>query len=79
MHTDANEIAGLLEELFARDLTSADRVCQSCHQRSRIGAHRLYRGAGAVLRCPHCGDRAAAIVALREGHAVSLHGSWLFR
>jgi uncharacterized Zn finger protein len=56
MHTDANAIAGLLEEIFAREVTGAERVCQSCGTRSHIGEHRLYRGAGLVLRCPACGD-----------------------
>jgi hypothetical protein len=77
MHTDANEIAGLFEEIFARDLTNAERICQSCRTRNLIGAHRLYRGAGLVLRCPTCGEPAAAFVSVRDGHAISLHGSWL--
>jgi hypothetical protein len=77
MHTDANEIAGLFEELFGRDFTAAERICQSCRRRNSVGAHRLYHGAGLVLRCPSCGHSAAIIVPLREGHAISLLGSWL--
>ena len=46
MHTDGNAIAGLLEEIFARDVTAAERVCQSCRAQRQIGAHRLHRGAG---------------------------------
>lgn len=78
MHTDANEIAGLLEEIFCRDLTGMDRICQHCHRRNPIGAHTLFHGAGLVLRCPTCGHPASTIVPLRDGHAVSLHGTWLF-
>jgi hypothetical protein len=78
MHTDANAIAGLLEEIFAREMTGVERVCQSCRTRSQIGAHQLYQGAGIVLRCPVCGDVAACVVALPQAHAVSIHGSWLF-
>lgn len=77
MHTDANDIAGLLEEIFGRDVTTAERVCQSCHTRNLIGAHRLYRGAGLVLRCPTCGDVAATVVSLADRHAISIHGSWV--
>jgi hypothetical protein len=77
MHTDANEMAGLFEELFGRDLTTVERICQACRKRNLIGAHRLYRGAGLVLRCPTCGHSAAVFVPVREGHAVSLHGSWV--
>jgi hypothetical protein len=78
MHTDANEIAGLFEELFGRDLTSAMRVCQACHRRHLIGEHRLYHGAGLVVRCPSCGHPAATIVTHASGHAVSMHGTWSF-
>ena len=77
MHTDANAIAGLLEEIFARDVTAAERVCQSCRTRSYVGGHPLYRSAGLVLRCPGCGDLAATIATRPDHYAVSLRGTWL--
>jgi hypothetical protein len=77
LHTDANELAGLFEEVFGRDLTANVRICQHCHRHHQVGAHPLFRGAGMVVRCPSCGHLAAAIVPLREGHAVSLHGAWM--
>jgi hypothetical protein len=76
VHTDANAIAGLLEELFAREMTSAQRVCSSCRARSHVGAHRLHRGAGLVLRCPACGDVATCIAPVGDGYVVSLGGAW---
>ena len=79
LHTDGNAIAGLLEEIFAADVTAAPRTCQSCGKRNPIGAHRLYTGAGHVLRCPACGDLAACLVTLPSGYAVSLHGTWVLR
>jgi hypothetical protein len=78
MHTDGNAIAGVLEEIFARDMTGAERVCQSCRSRTRIADHTLYRGAGAVLRCPSCGDVAASIVTMADGYAVTTRGTWMF-
>jgi hypothetical protein len=78
MHTDGNAIAGLLEEIFAREVTATERVCQSCRARNRIGDHRLYRGAGLVLRCPSCGDIAASIAELPDSYAVNTRGLWLF-
>jgi hypothetical protein len=77
LHTDGNAIAGLLEEIFAADVTVTPRTCQSCRRQNPIGAHRHYAGAGHVLRCPSCGDLAASIVAVGDGYAVSLHGTWL--
>jgi uncharacterized Zn finger protein len=52
------------------------RTCQSCGQEHPIGAHLLYRGAGLVLRCPNCGDMAAAIVTGHDEYRVKLFGTW---
>jgi hypothetical protein len=76
LHTDGNAIAGLLGEIFAMEMTTAERTCQSCRAQTAIGSHRLYRGAGLVLRCPRCDDLAACIALLDEGYAVSLWGMW---
>ena len=76
LHTDGNAIAGLLEELVAMEMTAAERTCQSCRARNPVGAHRLYRGAGLVLRCPACEDIALCITPLARGYAVSLYGTW---
>jgi exosome complex RNA-binding protein Csl4 len=73
---DGNAIAGLLGEVFGAEMTTADRGCGSCGAHSAVGAHRLYQGAGAVLRCPVCGDVALRIVSLPDRHVVQLHGSW---
>jgi hypothetical protein len=74
---DGNGIAGLLDEVFATDMTTARRECQSCGARNAVGAHRAYRGAGTVLRCPACGDLAARIATLPDRHVVELAGRWL--
>jgi hypothetical protein len=78
MHTDGNAIAGLLQEVFLAEVTMAERVCQSCGLASHIGAHRLYTGAGHVLRCPGCGDIAAVVAVLPDRNVISLHGTWSF-
>jgi Family of unknown function (DUF6510) len=77
MHTDGNAIAGLLEEIFGHEMTAAERACASCGTRNHIGAHRLYRGAGLVLRCPVCGDIAACVARRTDGYLVTVRG-WLF-
>jgi hypothetical protein len=76
LHTDGNAIAGLLQEVFVAEVTAAGRVCQSCGLDSQIGAHRLYSGAGHVLRCPGCGGLAAVIAVLPDRNVISLHGTW---
>ena len=60
-HTDANEVAGLLAEFAAAEITTTVRRCQHCHGEHSVGAHRAYRGAGVVLRCPSCGAVAVRI------------------
>jgi hypothetical protein len=76
LHTDGNAIAGVLQEVFVAEITAARRACQSCGARNQIGAHRLYTGAGFVLRCPTCGDVAACITALPDEYVISLRGTW---
>jgi hypothetical protein len=76
LHTDGNALGGLLGEVFVAEVTAAGRVCQSCRQDHPIGAHRLYHGAGFVLRCPGCGDLAACIAVRPDRNVISLHGTW---
>ena len=73
---DGNAIAGLLAEMFGSDMTNVDRGCGSCGAHAAVGAHRLYLGAGAVLRCPVCDDVAMQVATLRDRHVVQLRGSW---
>jgi hypothetical protein len=73
---DGNGLAGTLVEVFGTEMTSVRRRCQSCGERHAIGSHRLYRGAGEVLRCPNCGDLALRIAALPDRHMVEVRGTW---
>lgn len=73
---DGNAIGGLLQELLGTDLTAAPRGCQSCGSVHPIAAHRLYRGAGLVLRCPTCGDVALRVARLGARCMLTLEGAW---
>jgi hypothetical protein len=74
---DGNGVAGLLAEVFDTEMTPVDRGCGACGGHHAVGAHRAYRGAGTVLRCPACGDLAARISVLPDRHVVRLAGTWL--
>jgi hypothetical protein len=76
LHTDGNSIAGLLQEVFVAEMTASRRTCQSCGEDHPIGSHRVYGGAGYVLRCPACGDIAASITAQPGQLAITLRGTW---
>ena len=52
---DGNAAAGLLQEIFVSDITSARIQCAACGSVAAVGALRLYAvQMGAVLRCGHC-------------------------
>ena len=73
---DGNALGGRLAEVLGRDITGAPRGCQSCGAVHAVGAHRLYYGAGAVLRCPACGALALRLVALPDRYVLLLAGTW---
>ena len=68
-HIDGNGIADLLGEIADADMTAAMRTCQSCGDRRPIGAHRAYRTAGVVVRCPSCQD-IAVVIGVQEKRLV---------
>jgi hypothetical protein len=59
---DGNSVAGLLQEIFAVEMTTALGTCNGCGAVEAVGAVRVYQGAGIVLRCPHCDDPLVKIV-----------------
>jgi hypothetical protein len=73
---DGNALGGLLEEALGAEMTQAPRGCQGCGQVHPVGAHRLYRGAGLVLRCPSCGAVALRVVSLPDRYVLQLVGAW---
>jgi ribosomal protein S27E len=73
---DGNAIAGLLNDVFGTELTATRRGCQSCGALTCIGAHRVYRGAGTVVRCPVCGDLALRVTSMPDRYVVLLAGTW---
>jgi hypothetical protein len=59
---DGNAVAGLLQEVFAVEMTTALGTCGNCGAADPVGAIHVYRGAGTVLRCPHCDNALVTIV-----------------
>ena len=59
---DGNAVAGLLQEIFAVEMTTATGTCANCGASEAVGATHVFRGAGIVLRCPHCDDVLVKIV-----------------
>jgi Zn finger protein HypA/HybF involved in hydrogenase expression len=59
---DGNAVAGTLSEVFAVEMTTATMTCGNCGMAGAIGAMHVFRGAGIVMRCPHCDNVMAKIV-----------------
>jgi hypothetical protein len=52
---DGNAAAGILQEIFAVEITTVSGTCDHCGAVEMMGAVDVYMHApGTVLRCPHC-------------------------
>jgi Family of unknown function (DUF6510) len=59
---DGNAVAGLLQEVFAVEMTTAIGTCNACGATDAVGALHVFRGAGIVMRCPNCDNVLVKIV-----------------
>jgi Family of unknown function (DUF6510) len=71
LRLDGNAAAGLLQEVFAAEMTTAMCTCASCGADNVLGATHLYLQApGAVLRCPSCTAVVMCVVRFPDGGLV---------
>jgi Family of unknown function (DUF6510) len=59
---DGNAVAGLLQEVFAVEMTTAIGTCNACDATEAVGALHVFRGAGIVMRCPRCENVLVTVV-----------------
>ncbi len=60
---DGNAVAGELQQIFGREMTTAVARCAGCGSDAELGALMSFiRGPGVVLRCPSCQAVIARIV-----------------
>ena len=71
---DGNAVAGLLQEVFTVEMTTAVGTCDGCGTSGEVGAVHVYRGAGVVLRCPHCDNPLLKIVSDETRVWIDLRG-----
>ena len=65
-HVDGNAIGGMLMEVFGREMTDAHGCCATCGKVHALGAMLVYRGPGAVVRCPSCGNVVVVAVTIND-------------
>jgi Zn finger protein HypA/HybF involved in hydrogenase expression len=72
---DGNAAAGLLQEIFAVEVTTATGTCDACGAIEQVGALVVYKYApGVVIRCPHCDSVLMRIVSDGSRYWVDLRG-----
>jgi hypothetical protein len=74
---DGNAVAGVLGAVFAVEMTTAIGRCNACGAREAIGALHVFRGAGIVMRCPHCDHALVTIVEADARLWIGFAGSTL--
>jgi hypothetical protein len=74
-HLDGNAAAGLLEEIFPFDITTAQAICAGCNAMEPVGAHTAYVNCpGLVIRCLHCESVLIRVVHGPGRYWLDLHG-----
>jgi hypothetical protein len=80
LRLDGNAAAGLLDQIFACEITSAVATCDGCGKTSAVGALMLYaKDMGAVLRCPACEQVMIVVTAPRGSWCLDLRGVRIMR
>ena len=65
---DGNAAAGILEEVFTFEITTAKAACAQCGATGEVGAQMAYvTEIGTVLRCSSCDNPLIRIVRQNEG------------
>ena len=80
LRLDGNAAAGLLEEVFAFDVTTALAVCAGCGTSAPMGSLPAYcSDLGVIVRCPGCDTALVRVSRLGRGHGLDLRGMRVLR
>ena len=72
---DGNAIAGLLQDVFGTDVTTAVGTCATCGNRGQFADTEVYlRGPGTVVRCRVCQSMLMVLVTVRSTTCVDSRG-----
>ncbi len=77
---DGNAVAGQLQQIFGRDMTTAMARCAGCARDAEMGALMAFTHApGVVLRCPACQTAIARIVETPSAIYLEARGAAFLR
>ena len=72
---DGNAIAGMLHQVFGREMTMAQAECGRCGRRGPLAECEVYLGGpGVVVRCRGCHYMMMVLVEVREMMCLDLGG-----
>jgi uncharacterized Zn finger protein len=75
LRLDGNGVAGVLDEVFAFEMTTAVSTCASCGAVGEVGVlHAYVHAPGTVVRCPRCGAVLMRVVRSEERLWVDVQG-----
>ncbi len=78
MRLDGNAIGGLLQEIFAVEMTNAVGTCAHCGAVNEVGRVQVYVHApGTVVRCPDCEQVLMKIVRTKGRYWIEMTGTRL--
>ena len=72
---DGNAIAGMLLDIFGREMTEEVTTCTTCRAEHPLGRLHVYsHGMGTVVRCASCGSVQMKVTSIRGTYLVDLRG-----
>lgn len=75
MRLDGNAAAGMMMEIFGREMTTDVTVCATCRAEHPFGRLLVYAyGMGTVIRCASCGSVQMKVVQIRGRYSMDLRG-----
>ena len=79
-HLDGNAAGGVLGQIFAFEMTTAEVVCAHCDSVEPIGAAVVYATAmGTIVRCRWCGEALIRIAHGPQRYWVDFSGTRLLQ
>ena len=77
---DGNAAGGVLGQIFAVEMTTAEVICAHCDTGGPIGAAVVYATAmGTIVRCPGCGETLIRIAHGPQRYWVDFSGTRLMQ
>lgn len=76
LRLDGNAAGGLLTEVFAFEMTTAEILCAGCDTLAPVGAAMVYaHGMGTIVRCAGCDTPLIRVAHVRDRYWLDLAGT----